>query len=386
MIRPGPDNSREPPFHQLRPEAFERLCTSLAAGHFVGVVNSDTYQTSGQKQFGVDFILDVENGGTIVGSCRADKDPSRERIVGAAEEFAEYWESKWKDENVDRFIFCSGAIATTDLRRKHIKTAREIVESLCVKFEVWLPGRLTELLSDRRSLVRRFFPFYEEVICADNFTQPASLRRNGAAIDNVRTWTDRLEAELSAAQSSLDQLVQNSIANAERKSKLGVFSAMRSVANDYINNDQAWLSLTLETQARLLRVHAIGYLNDDDPQRAQSAFRESLEYGLPKDRYLEAIILHRLDGAQAALQLLNENLTFKERTLKAAIALSDGQSQLADDLLEEVLPSSPDFKRLIKMTEQMFYEFALYYVWLKGCRMRLWMLRHKRTNSITRVG
>lgn len=116
---PDPDFSgtNRPDFSSKSDEAFEYLCLDVARAHFENVVSGDLHEKRGTAQHGVDFLVDLGTSGLVAGSCRSDRNPAKQRIVGAAKEFAKNWDKKWKRQDVTQFVLCLACEERTETRK-----------------------------------------------------------------------------------------------------------------------------------------------------------------------------------------------------------------------------------------------------------------------------
>ena len=341
-IRPGPDPTQEPRYHEMASGQFERLCARLAAEHFPEIDFGGQFEpNAGRKpQFGVDFRFETATGGTLVGSCRADEDPAKQRIVSAVTEFTKHWESKWKHESIERFVLCLGAAKLTDLRWHHIKDAKQEVERLGIPCDVWVPPKITKLLRDHRQLVRAMLHMYEEQICGPYEAQQLATTPRDLRSNQLAQMVADLETELEAVADTLDQSVRLSLDKLEERDRQGELRPLLEVADQYISDQASWNALSSSTKGRLLRAKAIGHLRSREFSEADALRKEAAKFDAPKDRYFEAVIKFRESGAKAALKVLGTPVSLREHTLAAALRVTLAEHDAAINLLDGVPTST----------------------------------------------
>ena len=65
-LRPG----MVPSFYELGPDVFEDLCRELVQAED-DVPSAERYGTPGQRQFGVDLLIDYKDGSLGAGQCKS---------------------------------------------------------------------------------------------------------------------------------------------------------------------------------------------------------------------------------------------------------------------------------------------------------------------------
>ena len=113
-LRPG----LVPPFHELGPDVFEDLCRELVQEEG-NVTGAERYGTHGQRQFGVDLLIDYKDGSLGAGQCKSHQSCNERLIRTACNDFLKH-AARWKKKGVRTFILFLAA----DTRRRQLHDER----------------------------------------------------------------------------------------------------------------------------------------------------------------------------------------------------------------------------------------------------------------------
>ena len=158
-LQPG----KVPRFHELGPDVFEDLCRELVQAED-DVTKVERYGTPGQRQFGVDLLIDCKDGSLGAGQCKSNKFYDGALIRTACDDFLEH-AAHWKKKGVRTFIlFLAADTRRTQLHDERL-TQRARLEQKGFSFQVWSGALLKTKLRKQRQIVRHFVPWFEDYIC-----------------------------------------------------------------------------------------------------------------------------------------------------------------------------------------------------------------------------
>ena len=324
-LRPG----LVPPFHELGEDAFEDLCRELVQEE-EGIDNADRYGTRGQRQFGVDLLIDRTDGSLWVGQCKSHKECDAALIRKACDTFlkhADYWSGK----GVTKFLLFLAA----DTRRRELHDER-----LCQRvrlrdhgfsFSVWSAAALKSKLRKHRRIVHHFLPYLVDFICGpsdpfDIASTPQTLkllsmgsqygeRVTGEHIDLLRLWREGHPKEALR--------------------KLHVARAETSLLG----------TLLPRTEAKLVHLEGRLLVAAGDVAGAKRLVTSSPKSDVSGNARLVAMIAQAEDRLDDAIVALEGHDDPDSRTLRAAIHLQKGQDTAAATVLSQ-LENHPDAHRL----------------------------------------
>ena len=315
---PDPDFSgtNRPDFSSKSDEAFEYLCLDVARAHFENVVSGDLHEKRGTAQHGVDFLVDLGTSGLVAGSCRSDRNPAKQRIVGAAKEFAKNWDKKWKRQDVTQFVLCLACEERTETRKKHVEEARSIILDLGITCEVWSQSGLIDRLRPHPAVVvQHLGRRWAHVLCA-----PSVVGVEGATEAQI----DALEAQVRAFEDSRAPLVQAKIDQLIQLARQGAKSELIEEAGRLRKDLSVWRTFNAQQKATVIRT-AVMFDFATDIEGFKAAHAEARSLHPPKDRYADFQIIAQENGMKAAVEAISHPRTLRERILKAAY-----QSELRD--------------------------------------------------------
>lgn len=325
---PSHGTPREPPLHTLSAEGFEYFCRDLACASIDGVENSDLYEKRGEKQFGADFYVDCGPGNLIIGSCKAHKSPGKQVILDeAAAEFTKYWETYWKPRGVRKFIICLAADARPSHRKDAIDKAKAQIRKLGIECEVWAKRELIRLCAPHADIVRSYLgaPWVFEL--CETFTQFAGK----SSPFNLSMISGMVEAQKST-QTPLLNFQLESLSESLRS---GALEKASTRAQELRDNDALWQNAEPKQRAQILRTQAAAVI-DRDVNLAAALYEEAAKEHPPSDRYFETLIVARTKGRRAALAVVNDPRTARERGLKAGFQIELDEPEAALATLEEM--------------------------------------------------
>ena len=158
-LRPG----MVPPFHQIGHDAFEDLCRELVQDED-DVTSAERYGTPGQRQLGVDVLIEFKDGSLGAGQCKSHQSCDEALIRTACNDFLKH-AAHWKKKGVQTFIlFLAADTRRTQLHDERL-TQRARLKQNGFSLQVWSGTVLTRKLRKRRQIVRHFLPLHENYIC-----------------------------------------------------------------------------------------------------------------------------------------------------------------------------------------------------------------------------
>lgn len=317
-------NAPEPPFHTLDATAFEILCRDLGYSLHRDAVQFGLYEDKGVKQYGADWYLEFEDGSMIIGSCKAHENPGRDVIVGeAADDIEENWAGYWADKNVKMVALCFAADSRQGARRDNMRDARQQIEALGVRCEVWSRERLTNDLQGFPALVSRHLGSdWVRKLC-ERMLPPTNRGEFRAA----RPYAE----QLTAFEEGQYTLMEETIERLRERMRGGDEEGVRSTADEIIQSPQ-WLTLSDEQKADILRLKASTFVFHE-VETAETLAREARGYFLPPDRFLDVLVATSKEGPAIGLDELSEPRTVRERHLKAALLIELSQPDEAMALI-----------------------------------------------------
>src|SRR3954471_4133638 len=124
-----------PAFHTLGDDVFEDLCRELIQEDD-GVQSAERYGTRGQRQEGVDILIDYRDQSKGAGQCKSHERCDEALIRTACTDFLKHAQ-RWHDEGVRTFIlFIAADTRRTQLHRERTRQ-RERLRQAGFAFTVW---------------------------------------------------------------------------------------------------------------------------------------------------------------------------------------------------------------------------------------------------------
>ena len=189
-LRPG----HVPAFYQLGEDTFEDLCRELMQEED-GVENADRYGMRGQRQFGVDLLIDRTDGSVWVGQCKSHQQCDEALIRTACDDFLKYAD-RWSAKGVTKFLlFLAADTRRTQLHDERLRQ-RERLSRHGFAFTVWSGAALTSKLRKQPLIVRRFLPYHVEFISGlSTQFEVQTTRQTNAFLSLARQYGERVEGE-----------------------------------------------------------------------------------------------------------------------------------------------------------------------------------------------
>ena len=295
-----------------------------------GVENADRYGMRGQRQFGVDLLIDRTDGSLWVGQCKSHQQCDAALIRTACDDFLKY-ANRWSAKGVTKFLlFLAADTRRTQLHDERLRQ-RERLSRHGFAFTVWSGAALTSKLRKQPGLVDRFLPYHIGFICGlSTHFEVQTTRQTNALLSLARQYGERVEGE----HGELRRLWRDGYPH-EALSKLRALKAEVS----------SWDILSPSTRAKLLYLEGRILLAVGNLPAAKTILRTT---GLtdPSGRArLIAMIAQaeqRLDDAVAAL---SDDGDPDSQALNGAIHLQAGREGAALEILS-TLHNHPDAHRL----------------------------------------
>ena len=295
-----------------------------------GVENADRYGMRGQRQFGVDLLIDRTDGSLWVGQCKSHQQCNETLIRTACDDFLKYVD-RWSAKGVTKFLlFLAADTRRTQLHDERLRQ-RERLSRHGFAFTVWSGAALTSKLRKQPRIVRRFLPYHIEFICGlSTHFEVQTTRQTNALLSLARQYGERVEGE----HGELRRLWRDGYTH-EALSKLRAIKAEVS----------SWDILSPSTRAKLLYLEGRILLAVGNLPAAKEILKTT---GLndPSGRArLVAMIAQaeqRLDDAIAAF---SDDGDPDSQALNAAIHLQAGREGDALEILS-TLHNHPDAHRL----------------------------------------
>ncbi len=134
-ILPNPNPGDQPPFHRMPADAFEEMCCTLLANE-PHIEAADLFGRPREPQFGIDVIGCRDDSDTEVISCKCYTALRKGNLANWSKDFLDHWESRWKSENIQRFILAIAADVKSSERQKEIEIEKGRFAEIGVEYEV----------------------------------------------------------------------------------------------------------------------------------------------------------------------------------------------------------------------------------------------------------
>jgi hypothetical protein len=329
------DKTRTPPFHEMNvhPKRFENL-TAHVLSLEANLHRSELFGIDGEAQFGIDVIADRrEGGGREVASCKCYPKVTVANIKAWSDDFLAHWDSRWKSQDVRRFVLVTSAANITQVSirdQRDLETAR--FAALGVEYEVWGPEELARKMAGDRAGAERFLDkFWADRLCGELPLDPALF----TTVFNVAQTT-----ELHSAQRALGEQAGERVEAARDHLRTGDLEACHTVTSD-LRRPEIWPRLSPELQARVARLQGAAALHQDELGRAQH-FSDEADALHPDEPRLAAHLAKAKQGPLAGLARLGTPNTLAGRQLQISLLLEVGRVEEAHDALSGLLAEAPD--------------------------------------------
>ena len=126
----------------------------------------ERYRTRGQRQEGVDILIDYRDQSKAAGQCKSNERCDEALIRDACTEFLKHAQ-RWRDEGVRTFIlFLAADTRRTQLHRERARQ-RERLRLAGFAFNVWSGAILKSKLRKQRQIVRDPFRYSKTTSAVD---------------------------------------------------------------------------------------------------------------------------------------------------------------------------------------------------------------------------
>lgn len=345
MVRVSSGPTEDHEFYTLKAEGFELFARALH-GVQPGIFNTNTYGTSGYKQYGADHVAYRKNGGSIeieVGQSKAYQEFEQDGIHKAVEAFLLHWDRHWKAKNVTRFILFVGC------RIKKARSTDEIIAQtarlaeLGIIFEVWDASEIYNRLPAAKNVVRLYLgqPWVEHIFgpidnpilaivqdlaSGDFGAQSAALlvgQLNRAEAGRITELRRRIRrGEEAAVRREIDQALNPILAGAlaqdvhagllRLSASLYIRHGALEVARGQLDKADGLDGGQSQRQRALLSLHALG---------AEKTLEADFDIGAPDVAEVIAIARIHLGEDLKAMELLGPGL-FQEKPSAEALRLA----------------------------------------------------------------
>lgn len=308
-IAPG----KIPPFYSLGEDPFEDLCRELVQED-QDVHTAERYGTRGQRQEGVDIIIEYNNGSKAAGQCKSHERCDEKLVRDACTEFLKHAQ-RWQQDGIRSFVlFLAADTRRTQLHRERSRQ-RERLRQAGFSFSVWSGAVIKSKLRKQRPLVRHFMPTYEDYICGSQ--THLELRAEAQAI-TIRTLAHHIGEAAEGEHAELRKLWQD---GHPRKA----LERLKKVRADA----EAWAVLPAPTKATFLRLLARLVLTTGDVRGARTFAAEADEHDAQGGNRVEAMIAQAEGRLDDAIAVLDHDPDPDSQVLKIAILIQKGAIEAA---------------------------------------------------------
>lgn len=308
------------------PVRWELLCTRLL-DRDPRYGNADLFEIGGVKQYGIDAIADIREGGRVALSAKCYEATTKAGIRSWSNDFLEHYDDYWNARDVRTFIL---AVAAPDIVRAPIRDQIELetqrFAALGLTYEIWGPEPVYDRIRREEDLVTRFLgEGWRTEIFGPRVTSGGTV--DAALIRQLAETQDLASAQIGIRLTEGSEYLR--CGERDRVADL-----VKTVTQPAV-----WSVLTVPVKAQALRLAARQALDDGDLKQASdlAASAAALE---PRDPILEARIVQETDGAAAALRALGDVTTPDGRRYQASLHLGLGQTDEAAALLDDLDPAS----------------------------------------------
>ena len=351
LLTPSIARSRQPPFHEMDWQEFQRLTTAVL-GEEPDIATSNEYGMSGQSDRGADVLARVKSATIVeVASCKVRKTISPAELSNWSEDFLKHWDDHWKNQNVRRFILATTARKLTDCRiQDQISCEIRRFAELEIQYELWGPEDFVRKLRPHRALAARYIvDSWVEIICGPATDSSIRTQSAQAIVDSTTV------AQIAELQGVFSGQAAKRVENALDDLRAGNRVAVVELANE-LREDSQWRNLTTDIQARIVRLEASVALREARFPEAQRLSDEADSIAPPEEPRLAAQIAAERDGIAKAIELLGTPKTAHGKQLLASLKLQEGELREATTLIDTLLseePSDPETLRLKALSQVM---------------------------------
>ena len=336
MIIPPLQPGKVPRFHELGHDLFEDLCRELVQEED-DVTSAERYGTPGQRQLGVDVLIEFKDGSLGAGQCKSHQSCDEALIRAACNDFLKH-AAHWQKKDVRTFIlFLAADTRRTQLHSERL-TQRARLKQKGFSLQVWSGTVLTRKLRKRRQIVCHFLPLHENYICGPS-----------AQLD---IQSDVQQATIAALAMQLGEVAEGDHSDLRALWQDGhpqkALSKLRKIKGETLT----WTVLPSAIKAKLLRLEGRMLLTSGEVATAMSLATEAdqldgsdLDGSDPGRARLVALIAQAEGRLDDALRALEEESDPDNQALRAAVQIQHGDVTAALDTLSS-LTNHPDAHRL----------------------------------------
>ncbi|KTF67839.1 MULTISPECIES: HTH domain-containing protein [unclassified Sphingomonas] len=319
-------------FYELGPRRFEHFARALheTEPHIFG---TSLYAPDGQEQFGIDhvaFYRGPEGHHLQVGQAKAEKKFGSSDIREAADKFLQYWESHWRDRNVQRFVLFVGCNIKSRQAADEIiaQTARFL--ALGITFEVWSAATIYDHLPGAPAAVRNYLgqDWYEKIFGKPTGPLDGLLRDLESGINLGALRLQDFVSRLNQAESA-------EIKELKRRARTGAVAAVRAEL-EYALRSETALALAPATKAEKLRLLAGLIMAPGNAVRIRQLLDEADTLAGDSLRQ-RAILLLETIGTEALLNSVADDAPVELAEVRAVALLREGRMLDAFGALERFL-------------------------------------------------
>lgn len=287
---------------------------------------SDLFERRGLKQYGIDALAEIRDGGNAVLSAKCYEKATAANIAKWSGEFLKHHKDYWSSRDIRVFVLSVAAPNVTGANiMDQIRKEKERFEKLGIAYEVWGPEPVYDRLRPHEDLITRFLGHtWRDMIFGPRPTA-------GGVVDAA------LVRQLSAAQDVVADQVGAKLTDAMEQLRCGEREAVVALIGA-VTADDVWPLLPAPLQAKALRLSARIAVEDGDLERAgeEAAAAAALDGAEP---IVEAKIAQERDGPRAASAVLGSPVSSAGRRYQAGLHLAVGQIDEARRILQTLDPS-----------------------------------------------
>lgn len=206
-LPPGIRKDESPLLFEMDDKTFERLCRDIFENEPL-ITTCGIYGVPGQTQDGIDLFAHRADGDVEVGQCKCHKAFPPAKIRAASDKFFESWETRWRDENVKRFVlFVASDLDKTQQQNEISKQKKRFLE-YGIQYEAWSAATIRNKLRSHRGIVANYFDppeYWVKIICGHvpQFVLPAPS--TGATSATLDVLANQIEMSRELLSESADQ-------------------------------------------------------------------------------------------------------------------------------------------------------------------------------------
>lgn len=319
-----------------RPKEFERLTRGLL-GVDTNLKNLTLYGLNGQKQYGIDVSgVRQDDGGLDVLSAKCVESVNPTDLTTWSDDFLKHRVKKWP--KAKRFILAVAAENAIDVKVVDQIAAEAARFAQCdMEYELWGPETLTDrLLAAGPAVSRRFL--------GQDWT-----RKLFDTEPDTATSTSLLQ-QMGRLQGLMSDHVAARLTRGADLLRAGDLDAVQRLLDD-VRLPATWDNLQDRVQAQAWRLTSSLALELGDVAGARSSAEAAVKLD-PTQRRALAVLVHRDEGPDRALEVLGAPLSRSDRQLQAGLLLDKGDLEAARARVTALLaedPADPESLRLSAM-------------------------------------